>query len=194
MKKETIIKILVRGISLSIMLFGVIILFSPYGDKHAYNQKAIVVDTEINASASEVFRYLGDSTNASKWSTFVSSIETLNDCQVADGERGSKRRCFGKEQGIRWDEEILLIEPNKKRLLNVYNTKGFSMMADHLLTEQIYEPISKNKTRLKLSLFYKEGKRNIFSELKMYLGAYVVADIFEANLANIKKFNEQRQS
>lgn len=194
MSVEVSIKLFIRTVV--VILFSALgmIAFSPYGSNQDYKQKAIIVETEINSSISEVYGYLGESENASQWSTFVTKIMTLNGNSVLDGEVGSKRRCFGKQHGVVWDEEILLAEPNKKRLLNVYNTVGFFMMADNLLTEQVYEKLDENRTRLKLSLFFKNGKMNILSELKMYFAAYVVADIFEDNLFNIKKLNEQAQS
>jgi len=192
MNRTTLIKWSVGFLMFATLAFAILILFSPYGAKKDYIQKAIVVETNIDASSSEVFKYLGNSEHASKWSTFVSKVKSIN--LVRDGEVGSKRRCFGKEKGIVWDEEILLCQENKKRLLNVYNAKGFPMMADDLLTEQVYEPLTENKTRLKLSLFFKEGKRNFLSEIKMYFAAYVIADIFKNNLTNIKRFNEQAKS
>jgi len=189
MNNGTMIKWSVRYLAVAIVALGILIFCSPYGTQDGYAQKAIIVETDIHAPSSKVFEYLGKSENASKWSTFVKQIKSIN--LIKDGEEGSKRRCFGKEDGVVWDEEILEAKANKKRLLNVYNAKGFVMMAENLLTEQVYEPITKNKTKLKLTLFFKEGKRNLYSELKMYFAAYIVADIFKDNLSNIKRFNEQ---
>jgi len=189
MNKGTLIKWSVRYFLAVLTVFAALIFFSPYGTQQGYTQKAIIVETDIQAPSPKVFEYLGKSENASRWSTFVSKIKSIN--LVKDGEVGSKRRCFGKQEGIVWDEEILLTKENEKRLLNVYNAKGFVMMAENLLTEQVYEPIDENKTKLKLTLFFKEGRRNMFSELKMYFAAYIIADIFKDNLTNIKRYNEQ---
>ncbi len=192
MIKNKIIKWSSLTLALSVFVLTAVILFSPYGSKNDYTQKAIVVETEINAPTEKVYGYLGESSEAARWSTFVRSIKTLN--QVPDGNVGSKRRCFGLEEGIVWDEEILVNQENERRMLSVYNAQGFPMMADHLLTEQVYKKISENKTKLKLSLFFKKGKRNLVDDLKMYVAAYFVEDIFEGNLANIKEYVEQSNS
>jgi len=189
MKKSNLITKTEQLSMFFMFLIAVMILVSPYGEQEGYQQKAILVQKDINAPSSKLFKYLGNSSNAAKWSTFVREIKSIN-C-VQDGEVGSKRRCYGIEEEIVWDEEILELSKNKKRLLNVYNAKGFAMMASDLRTEQVYEELSNGRTRLKLTLFFKEGRRNLFSELKMYFAAYFIADIFEDNLSNIKRINEQ---
>ena len=179
---------------LLVMFISIMMLFSPYGKIDKLNKKAITTEIDINVSPSKVFQYLGDSSTAADWSSYVNAIEPLNDKIVKDGTVGSKRRCFAKEDGIVWDEEILSVVPNRERLLSVFNAKGFPMMADNLLTKQIYIPLKNGTTKLQLSLFFSEGQRDFFSELKMYFAAYFIEDIFLANLENIKAINESSQS
>lgn len=176
------------------VVMGLMVYFSPYGFKKDNNEKALVAEIDINAPASQLFKYLGNSSTASDWSSFVNTIKPLNHKKVKDGNVGSIRRCFGKEEGVVWDEKIIDLRVNRKRRLSIFNTKGFPLMADNLVTEQVYIPEENGKTKLQLSLFFKEGKRDFFNELKMYFAAYFIHDIFVANLENIKSLNERGQS
>lgn len=192
MKSNKYLKSLFYISSFLFLFLAGMIFLSPYGAKD--NLKAVITEITIDAPVEKLFNYLGDSSNAKQWSSFVKDIKPLNQKLVLDGQKGSKRRCFGKEQGVVWDEEILEVQPNQKRLLSVFNAKGFPMMATNLLTEQIYEVAPNGKTKLTLSLFFEEGKRDFVSELKMYFAAYFVEDIFLKNLEQIKNINEIGES
>ncbi len=168
------------------------ILFSPYSRKEGFSYKLIMHTVEINASADSVFRFLGDSDNASRWSVFVNHIVPLNTDEVADGQAGSERRCFkeASERGLQWDELITMAEPSKRRQLVLFNMKGFAIAAEGLATEQLYEQLAPQKTRLSFTLFYKDREPSFIELLKTWYAAYEVKSIFKKNMNNIKNLIE----
>jgi hypothetical protein len=180
--------ILVAVFSIALLLF-ITILFSPYGlhdrDAHRSVKTSIVID----ASADRIFSYLGNSANAAKWSVYVHHITPMNDSIVKDGMPGCIRRCFTQadEQGIVWDELTTVVIPNRKRQLDIFNMVGFSMSANGLASEQLYEPLGADLTKLTFTLIYSKHKPTIFELFKTYIAAYKVNSIFEKNLANIKR-------
>jgi uncharacterized protein YndB with AHSA1/START domain len=178
-----------------VIAFFLMVAFSPYGSYKGHDYKLVKTSIVIDAPVDQVFTYLGNSDNASEWSVFVDHITTLNSDKVPDGQKGSVRRCFenANEKGKSWDEKTTIVEPNKRRQLSCYNYKGFGMTAGPLLTEQLYEDTKDGKCVLSFTLFFPEGKDTFFNRMKMYYGAYEVADVFEKNLRNIKKYNEQKQ-
>ncbi|HRO74719.1 MAG TPA: hypothetical protein PLP27_01055 [Crocinitomicaceae bacterium] len=147
---------------------------------------------EISKSATEIYNYLGNSNNASHWSVYVDHITTLNADKIPEGTVGSTRRCFKNqnEQGIVWDEDITETIPNVKRQLSIYNAKEFPIMADGLLTEQLYEPINDSITILTFTLFHKDANPTIWTVIKFHVAAYVVSSVFNRNLKNIKQYVE----
>lgn len=168
------------------------IAFSPYGSQESFAYKAVVNEVEIDAPDSVVFRYLGNSAHASGWSTFVDHITPLNPELKKDGEPGSIRRVFRQadEKGMTWDEMITIVEPNKRRQLTIYDIKNAAMDAEGLATEQIYERLSPNRTRLTFTLFFKD-EPSFADRIKMYFAAYEVKPIFTANMNNIKRLVEE---
>lgn len=172
-----------------------LIALSPYGENDDYDYKIVKVSVPIDAQPSEVFTYLGNSKNAKNWSVFVDHISPLNPNEKDDGEIGSLRRCFNKEDesGLTWDEEILNVEENKYRLLRCYNLQGFKMSADNIRTEQLYEELEDKSTLLSFTLFFTPGKASFIDELKMYYSAYKVTSIFQENLNNIKYLVENNR-
>jgi len=179
-----------KALQICVCAIGTLLYLSPYKYHDDAGQKMVLTEMIIDVSPELLFRYLGDSNNASSWSTFVACIEPLNEECVLDGNVGSQRRCFGNKETIIWDEEITEGQINSKRQLSISNAEGFIMMADHLLTEQYYVELSENKTKLGLSLFFDKKGGGFIDQLKMYVAAYFVADIFKANLRNIKELNE----
>lgn len=178
----------------SLLIAGVI-AFSPYSSHKRFSNKLIKHSIDINAPAEKVFEFLGNSGNASRWSSFVSHITVLNSNSFADGTAGSRRRCFRykNENGMQWDELITEAIPNKKRQLSIYNLKDFSMTAHHLATEQIYESISENKCRLTFTVFFKDAKPTVWETIKIYIAAFIIKPIFKNNLSNIKRITENKQ-
>ncbi len=176
---------------LSLLIAGVI-AFSPYGSQKGFSYKLIKHSIDINAPAEKVFDFLGNSGNASRWSSFVSHITVLNLDSFTDGTTGSRRRCFRNknEKGMQWDELITEAVPNQKRQLTIYNLKGFSM-TQNLATEQLYEPIRQKKCRLTFTVFFKDAKPTMWETIKMYLAAYIIKPIFKKNLSNIKRITER---
>lgn len=168
-----------------------IVAFSPYRYDTASGKKMISHSVIIQQPAEVVFNYLGRSANASKWSVFVDHIDPLPN-GIPDGKAGSLRRCFcnSNKKGTRWDEEITLVEPNKRRQLRIYNMVDFSMKADGVYTEQLYERLGNNKTRLTFTVFYKNHIPTPCEEFKTYLAAYKMKRIFRTNMNNIKKIME----
>ena len=174
-----------KVILLSILIIAVaglfaIILFSPYGYKDNGSLKMVKHTVVIDASPEQVFTYLGNSDNAKVWSVFVDHISPLNSQEVPDGKPGSRRRCFcnADETGRTWDELITVVEPNKKRQLAMYNYRNFSVTAENLATEQLYQELPGNKTKLSFTVFIKSEQQPILDQLKFYYAAYEMQDIF----------------
>lgn len=168
------------------------IVFSPYGNREGYNYKVIHTSVVINAPLDSVFRYLGKSQNAAKWSVFVRDIQPLNADRYPDGTVGGRRRCYSREDpAMQWDELITAVQPNKRRQLVIYNLKNFSLTASGLTTEQRYEKISAAQCRLTFTVFYNR-QPDFFETLKTYFAAYKIKRIFKQNLDNIKRINEGR--
>ncbi len=195
-KKNNVNRVLTVGLSLlGIVLIVVFLmaLFSPYGNQEGRDVKLVESKILINAPVEKIFAYLGDSDNASEWSVFVDHISPLNSHEVSDGTPGSIRRCFVKkdEKGKSWDEEILAVDLNKRRLLSCFNYRKFALTAGVLNTEQLYEETKDGHCLLSLTLFFPQEKTSLLKHLKMYYAAYQVSYLFEENLKNIKKFNEK---
>lgn len=191
MKKfKKIILVLLGVLILSLILM---IFFSPYKKYGKNSFRSVDFSIEINVPADSVFTYLGNSKNARDWSSYVDHIAPLNPNEVQDGNRGAKRRCFkeANEKGIIWDEEIVEVVPNKKRRLTIYDLHGFSLQAEGLQTEQIYEVLNDHKMRLTFSVFFRDHEPSFMESLKMYYAAYVIYDIFEGNLSNVKRIMEK---
>ncbi len=177
------------------LLFAAVIAFSPYRSHQGFPYKLIKHSIDINAPVEKVYDFLGNSKNASRWSSFVNHITVLNQHNFTDGTAGSRRRCFrnANEKGMQWDELITEAESNQKRALSIYNLKDFSMTAQHLTTEQLYETISEKKCTLTFTVFFKDVKQTIWETIKMYLAAYRINPVFEKNLSNIKQITEREQ-
>jgi hypothetical protein len=173
----------------------VIKIFSPYKKHSGFNHKVILNSIEINAPVDSVFAFMGKSQMASQWSVYVNHITVLNGDSVKDGEVGCMRRCFcnANEQGIRWDETILEVIPNKKRQLSIYNMQGFPLMASNLATEQLYEKIDETHCKLTLCVFFKDKEPGLFETFKTQLAAFRILQIFKGNMVNIKHLTENNQ-
>ncbi|MFM9986501.1 MAG: SRPBCC family protein [Flavobacteriales bacterium] len=182
-------------VAIVLLVFGGLvgmISFSPYKSYDGFPYKLIKTTVVINAPADSVFRYLGNSENARNWSVFVHHIEPLNSDSVPDGQPGSKRRayCNENEEGRRWDEITTLVEPNKRRQLTTFNYVDFWMTAEGLATEQLYVPLNDSTTQLSFTLFYLNVDPSWWEILKTHFASYTVDDIFERNMANIKRLVE----
>lgn len=187
------IKWLAGIFSILLMIIIFVLILSPYQSNSIYSHRAIVEKVVIKANVDQVYQYLGNSDNAKVWSTYVDHITTLNPTEFKDGEKGSKRRCFknANEKGPIWDEEILINDPNQRRRLSIYDMKNFRLQADHLRTEQIYRSNEEGNCELYFTLFFKDGERTWWRELKLYLASFKVSSIFKANLEKIKIINEK---
>lgn len=174
-------------------LVTVIILLSPYGQYKGFSYSLVKHTVEINAPVKDVFNFLGNSKNASRWSVFVHHINTLNADVVPDGIPGSRRRCFCRadEKGMQWDELITEVVPNRKRQLTIYNLKDFPVTAKNLATEQLYETVNESKCRLTFTVFFKDAEPSLMEKLKMYMAAYKIKSILKQNMANIKMIVEE---
>ena len=179
--------------AITICFLIVCLMFSPYRYSSNFKKRILIETIKINAPAKQVYQYLGNSNNASEWSSFVSHIIPLNGEKFKDGTIGSIRRCFKNknEKGETWDEEIIINELNQRRRLTVYNLKNFPISCSGLLTEQLYKTISKNQCQLSFSLFLNE-EAGIIEHLKMYYASYQINEIFRKNLENIKRLNESK--
>ena len=181
---------LTKSIVLLSIGLALIIFFSPFEMRDRYNQQAIHVSTTIDASPCEVFDYLGNSDNAQDWSSFVSHIVPL---EGQDGSMGSFRRCFkdAKEENEQWDEEVVLVEPCKKRRLTIFNLQNFPIEASGLITEQIYELTKEGKCKLSFTLFFKKEHNTFWQQFKMHVFGYYIKSIFDKNLENINRFTSK---
>ena len=184
---------ILRLAGISVLGLMTLIYCSPYGNDEAFPYKLIKQEVEIEAPVEKVFQYLGNSDHAAEWSVFVDHISPLNNDQHPDGEVGSERRCFvqADENGMRWDELTTEVVPNRKRQLTIYNLTNFSMTADHLMTEQLYERLDNGKCKLTFTVFFEAGRASLFEKVKMYVGAYRIKAIFRDNMNNIKWLTEK---
>jgi uncharacterized protein YndB with AHSA1/START domain len=178
-------------IALAIIAIAAMIVSNPYRahPKLGYAGKSLAHTVDIDMPPDSVFRYLGNSDNASHWSVFVDHIIPLNADSIPDGSVGSRRRCFCKadgKSGKRWDETISEVVPGKKRQLLLYDFVGFPFSSDHLATEQIYEDLGSGKCRLTFTVFFKDAQPALMESAEMYLSAFYMESIFTRNMANIK--------
>jgi len=175
-------------ITLFLLLIALMVVFSPYGKGGLYENRFLHSSIKINATKKNAYEVMGNSNNARKWSVFVHHINTLNSDEITDGSVGSLRRCYQNENelGLKWDEQIIINEINKRRRLSIFNMVGFEMSAENLLTDQVYEDID-GGCKLTFTLFFDSTKEiSLIDELKMYFAAYTAKDIFDKNLVNIK--------
>jgi len=183
--KKIIISTLCLLLTISVWFFT-----SPFEYNETTGLYQLENDITIDQPVEKVFSYLGNSSNASKWSSYVSHINTLNANEVIDGNLGSIRRCFKNENGedVFWDEEIVSVKVNELRELTVYNLNGFLVKTDSLFTQQKYAPISDQQTNLVFGLYKPKTTNNRFVDwLKLKMSGHYVAYIFHKNLNNIKK-------
>jgi uncharacterized protein YndB with AHSA1/START domain len=181
------------GIVLTLTLVSVVcIIFSPYGARDGFGYKVVSSSVEINAPTSTVFDFLGNSANASRWSVYVNHIVPLNTDKFKDGAEGSVRRCYrnADNTGMQWDELISEVVINRKRQLLIYNFKNFPVSANHLATEQLYQSLDNQKTKLTFTVFFKNPPTPL-EMLKMYFAAYKINSLFEKNMSNIKRIVEE---
>ena len=182
----------IQFLGVFILLGLIFLLTAPYKYHDDIAKQAIKYSIEIEADKAFIFNYLGNSNNARDWSVFVDHISTLNGTMVPDGDINSIRRCFKNEneEGIRWDEEILEVIPNKKRKLSCFNLKGFFMKTDNIRTEQVYKTLSPNKTYLTFSVYF-EGTKSISNTFKIRIASWNIKYIFRKNMENIKMICEK---
>lgn len=179
------------AISIAVVLvvsISVLLVTSKYEKNRFMEQPAIFETVEIQAPVDQVFKYMGHSDWAGRWSVFVHHITPLNADKFPDGVKGCIRRCFvnADETGTQWDEEILNVTPNKNRTLSVYALKGFPISSEGLVTQQIYESVDSTHTKLTLILAYGEPP-SMWEQLKTHIASFKTHSIFKANLANIKR-------
>lgn len=190
MKKFRKIVAYIVGIGL-LILIG-LILFSPFKKQDGRTYPLLKCSIDIHVPVDSVFHYLGNSDNASNWSSFVDHIAPVNPEEFKDGTTGSVRRCFVQEDelGMRWDEEIIEIDSLKKRKLSIFNLKDFPMEASGLASEQIYTKVNDSIVNLSFTLFFDTESPNFYTLMKMKIGSYRVKYIFDKNLERIKRICE----
>lgn len=174
-----------RHVFLAVLLLFLLLSFAAYKFS-PYNQK-ILSSVDIEMPSEMAYDYLGDSDNAKDWSVFVAFIETINSAVIPDGQVGSKRICYTKEDhtGFNWEEEILEVRENEYRKISCYNFENFSLNAPYLTTEQIYRSTDQGcKVMFTLDFMHEP---NFIDLLKMKFAAYRIKSIFDQNLTNIKE-------
>lgn len=175
-----------------VVVIGIAVFFSPYEKHGNESYRSLQTSVEIACPVDSVFAYLGNSSNAANWSAYVDHITPLNNETHPDGTKGSERRCYkdANEEGMTWDERVETVIENENRTLSIYNMQDFSIYAKgSLITEQRYESLGANRTRLTFTLYFKE-KSGAMDFLKMSLAAYKITSIFEQNLGNVKRICE----
>lgn len=192
-KSSKIKQIALHSILTIISLLIIAIVFSPFAKHEGFEGKQILHTVTINAPIDIVFNYLGNSDNARNWSVYVDHITATNAEKIPDGQVGSERRCFVKadETGMIWDERTTEVIPNIKRQLIIYNLQGLPMVANNLVTEQLYTKINEKQTKLSFTLFYKNDRPTYWETFKTYLAAYQIKAIFKQNMDNIKAIIEE---
>jgi hypothetical protein len=184
--------ILIVAPALLVVLLTVLLVSSPYRHQPGQPGKQLVESVDIERPCADVFAYLGNSANASRWSVYIHHITPLNAPPIADGAQGSIRRSFrnADERGMRWDELFTIVEPARRRQLRIFNVvDSLSPRDNHLVTEQLYAPIGDGRCRLSFSLFFERPARWT-DELAMSAVAYKIAPVFRANIHNVKRLVE----
>ncbi|HLO53116.1 MAG TPA: SRPBCC family protein [Saprospiraceae bacterium] len=175
------------------IVLGIWLYTSPFIKNESTGLYELETSIIINAPKEKVFAYLGNSSNASEWSSFVHHITPTD--PLEDGKVGSVRRCFKEEDesGIWWDELTTQVQttPLMYRELSLYNLNYFPMTTSDLFTRQIYKSIHNNQTELTFGLYKEIDKTNIWDIIKMKFSGRTISDIFEKNLDNIKTLNEK---
>jgi hypothetical protein len=174
---------------------SVAIARSPYGHHAGSATPRLIESIDVARPCGRAFTYLGDSSHARAWSAFVNHITPLNPEVTPDGTKGSIRRSFrnADERGMRWDELFLIVEPNQRRRLRIFNMVGGAAPKEsenHLVSEQLYEPLAGGGCRLSFTLEF-EQPPSLRDELATRLVGYEVASVFARNIGNVKRLVEQ---
>lgn len=185
-------KILVYTLGIGFVLLIGLIIFSPFKKQDGRNYPYLKCSIDIQVPVDSVYNYLGNSSNAANWSSFVDHITPVNPEEFKDGTIGSVRRCFVQEDelGMKWDEKIIEIEALKKRKLSIFNLKDFPMEASGLASEQIYKKVNDSTVNLSFTLFFDTESPDFYTLMKMKIGCYRVKFIFDKNLERIKRICE----
>ncbi|MES1172334.1 MAG: SRPBCC family protein [Bacteroidota bacterium] len=172
---------------------GTALAFSPYGRRVDPPSPRLEETVDVAAPCGRVFTYLGDSSHARLWSVFINHITPLNPEVAADGAVGSIRRSFrnADEQGMRWDEEFMIVEPDRRRRLRIFNMVEARAPRDNsLMSEQVYRPLPDGGCRLAFTLFL-QNPPSLADQVAVRLIAHQVSRVFRRNIANVKRLVEQ---
>jgi hypothetical protein len=149
---------------------------------------AYSAEVNIQRPISDVWQYMSDSNKATEWSIYFHHI-TPTPGNYVDGSVDSIRRCYRKQDqtGVYWDEKVLFIEFEKKRIIYSYNFNGYKSDSDTYSTYvlQEYISVSKNSTRLIFKTKYSE-KMTVWDRIMFFFAKKQVEEIFNKNLVNIK--------
>jgi len=151
--------------------------------------KATTTSVIINAPLSAVWKYASDSTKAVDWSVFFAHIDPLPG--ISDGQIGSLRRCFrnANTNPPYWDEIIILLEPEKMRVITTYNLTGFKFgfltEGSYVFVRQLYRAIDANRTEMTFQTRYSQ-RSGLLTKFGFFLAKSDTEDIFKKNLHNIK--------
>ncbi|HAD14030.1 MAG TPA: hypothetical protein DCF33_16525 [Saprospirales bacterium] len=184
---------MMKKLRIGLLVFSILLLllwvFSNFKLNPETNEYSLENSILIQSPVEKIFTYLGNSANASSWSSFVDHITPLNQNQIPDGQLNSTRRCFrnADETGIQWDEDIVKWEANKLRELSIYNMKHFPVSTGDLRTRQQYDTQPDGSVKLTFGLYKSADKTTWTDVIKMKYTGYIVAGIFKANISNIKR-------
>lgn len=189
---RTSLKIALAAVAVVLVALAGLLAGSPFRHHPGDSAPRVIESVDIAASCRQVFTYLGDSSHAHGWSVFVDHITPLNPEVTPDGTKGSIRRSFRRadETGMRWDELFLDVEPDRRRLLRIYNmVDGSAPKANHLLSEQLYHPLANDGCRLAFTVSL-ETPPSLSDQLSLRLAAWPVARVFRRNIGNVKRLVE----
>lgn len=152
-------------------------------------ESALSHSVVINAPLDQVWAYASDSSKAKDWSVFFDHISPLPG--TGDGQIGALRRCFRnrEEAPPYWDEIIILLSPQKLRVITTYNLTGFKFewltRGSYVFVRQLYRSLDDKRTELTFQTNY--STESVFvTKAGFFISKRDTLDIFKKNLTNIK--------
>ncbi|KAJ3086058.1 hypothetical protein HK102_013553 [Quaeritorhiza haematococci] len=178
-------------------------------DHHTLAKRASTSDPfvaheiDIDVPVEFLWQFLGNNTNAHRWSSFFDHISDLpanlerNNREIGVGKR---RRCYrtAEEKGYYWDEETVHVIPHRLRRIYTFNFVTGSWM-DRIFnvdtyTDNIFVSLSPTQTRFKFETYIIHPRMFQWGWLRWMWqnasGRKMTLDIFRINQENIKAMAE----
>ena len=146
---------------------------------------------EVDAPLDALWAYAGNSLLATDWSVYFHHISPLPESPVPDGQIGSLRRCYRREDetGPTWDEEVTALVPKRYREIRTYALRNFRWVGlaarqTEYRVGQHYESLGPERSRLTFSTELIRP-RSVLAKGAFALFARETVRIFRVNLENI---------